>query len=85
MQHHIGTPLPPLRERRPEVPKEVAAMAEKLLAKRPEDRYQTGQELAKDIAEYRRKLREQNKEGASGPGLFTKLLGDGTWFRKKMG
>jgi serine/threonine-protein kinase len=85
MQHHIATPLPPLREKRPEVPKEVAAMVEKLLAKRPEDRYQTGQELARDVADYRRKLREQNKEGASGPGLFKKLLGDGAWFRKKMG
>ncbi|MGF1578997.1 MAG: WD40 repeat domain-containing serine/threonine protein kinase [Gemmataceae bacterium] len=34
---------------RPEIPKEIGALIRKLMAKRPEERYQTGAEVAKDL------------------------------------
>ena len=84
MQHHISSPLPSLRDRKPGIPKDVVKVVETLLAKRAEDRYRTGQELAKELAEHRQRLREQNQEGPPGTGLFKRLLGEGGWFRKKV-
>lgn len=42
---HAKKPAPSLLERRPEVPKQVDALFQKMLAKRPDDRYQTAREL----------------------------------------
>lgn len=46
---HISTPLPPLRSRNPRVPRSVAAIIEKMMAKQPSDRYQTWDELIADL------------------------------------
>jgi WD40 repeat protein/serine/threonine protein kinase len=43
---HRDRPVPSLRRARPDVPQELAAVVERLLAKRPEDRCQTPRELA---------------------------------------
>lgn len=83
MQHHIGSPLPSITEKNPDVPKEVAEMLVKLLKKRPEDRYRTGEELSRDIADYRRRMREQTRGTLISGGLFKRLLDDGNWFWKK--
>jgi serine/threonine protein kinase len=45
LQHQMEEP-PPLEQGRPDVPPAVAAIVKKLLAKRPEDRFQTPAELA---------------------------------------
>jgi serine/threonine-protein kinase len=45
LKHQMDTPTP-VRRLRPEVPDEVAGLIEKLMAKRPEDRFQTPAELA---------------------------------------
>ncbi len=45
LRHHLDTPVP-VEERRPEVLPAVAAVVRKLMARRPEDRYQTPAELA---------------------------------------
>ncbi len=42
---HAKKPVPSLRERRPDVPKQVDALLQKMLAKRPDDRHQTAREL----------------------------------------
>jgi serine/threonine protein kinase len=39
--HHQQTPPPSIRDLRPELPQELAAAVQRMMAKRPEDRYQT--------------------------------------------
>jgi urea transport system substrate-binding protein len=46
MWAHSQAPVPPLRERRPEVPQPVVAVVERLLAKKPDERFQTPGEAA---------------------------------------
>ena len=43
---HAQAPVPPLRNHRPEVPEELATVVERLLAKKPEDRWRTPAEVA---------------------------------------
>jgi serine/threonine protein kinase len=49
---HRDRPVPSLRRARPDVPPELARVLERLLAKRPEDRYQTPRELAAALAPF---------------------------------
>ena len=42
---HLHDPVPDVRERRPELPEDWADLIAKLLAKKPEDRYQSAEEL----------------------------------------
>ena len=46
---HLCTPLPPLRERVPDVPAPLARMVEIMLAKRPQHRYQNYDQLLADL------------------------------------
>ena len=46
---HVGTPAPDLRDARPDVPVPLAVAVSRLLAKRPEDRYQTAGDLLADL------------------------------------
>lgn len=48
LQHQIDPPKP-VRELRPDIPVEVAQIVHKLLAKKPEDRHQSGSELAQAL------------------------------------
>lgn len=48
VSHQMREP-PPLRELRPEIKKEVAAVLAKMYAKRPEDRFQTAREVAEAL------------------------------------
>ncbi len=48
MEHREGS-IPTLRDKRPDVPEKVEAVCEKMLAKAPEDRYQTMGELLSGI------------------------------------
>jgi len=50
MRKHLHEAPPPLTSRRPDVPPAVAALVSKLMAKNPEDRYQTAAELAAALA-----------------------------------
>ena len=82
MQQHINAPLPSLLLRNAEVPLEICTMVEKLLYKNPDDRYQSGEELAAEIRSYRRQLRSRRKEAPiNSPGLIKRLVGDSTLFR----
>ncbi|HYO57051.1 protein kinase domain-containing protein [Archangium sp.] len=49
-------PVPPVRERQPELPREVEPVLATLLAKAPERRYQTAQELVEELRELREAL-----------------------------
>ena len=51
-------PLPPLQEKRPELPHEVCAVVTQLLSKHPQDRYQSGGELANDLLRIYDRLRQ---------------------------
>jgi hypothetical protein len=53
---HVHEPLPSVRDRRPEVPAGVAAVIEKMMSKRPEDRYQSYADLLADIDRVKRGL-----------------------------
>jgi len=46
---HINNPIPSARELDPTIPPELDAVIQKALAKDPSDRYQSGNELAKDL------------------------------------
>jgi hypothetical protein len=48
LKHRLEEPTP-VEKRRPEVPAQVGAVVRKLMAKRPEDRYQTPAELVADL------------------------------------
>src|SRR5262249_27606333 len=48
MQHHLEDP-PQLEQLRPDVPPGVAAVVRRLMAKRPQDRFQSGAELAQAL------------------------------------
>jgi serine/threonine-protein kinase len=49
MVQHMQSPVPPVSVSRPEVPPGVVAILERMLAKRPEDRYQQPGELAEAL------------------------------------
>ena len=52
LARHETEPPHPIRELRPQIPTFVARVIERLLAKKPEDRFQTPHELADVLAEY---------------------------------
>ncbi|MFL5347170.1 MAG: AAA family ATPase [Hyalangium sp.] len=54
---HIALAPPPLHQLRPEIPRPVCDIVMKLLAKTAEERYQSGQGIAEDLAECRAQLR----------------------------
>ncbi len=51
--HHLTAPIPSLQEIRPEVPEWFAHLLERLLAKRPHERYQLADEVLADISRRR--------------------------------
>src|SRR5262245_14675738 len=60
LQHVQQEPVP-LGQIRPDLPAELCALVHKMMAKRPEDRYQTGREIVRDVVRLRDAL-----VGASG-------------------
>jgi len=46
---HVQNEAPPLTQIRPDLPGELAAVVHKMMAKKPEDRYQTGREVLRDL------------------------------------
>jgi serine/threonine-protein kinase len=52
LQHVQGTARP-LREVRPDLPAELCAIVQKMMARRPEDRYQSAREILTDLARFR--------------------------------
>ena len=59
---HVQVEPPPLATLRPDLPPEVCAMVHKMMAKKPEDRYQTAHELIVDVARLREGLTATNDE-----------------------
>ncbi len=51
---HQTRPAPPITNDRPEVPVELQAIMEKMMAKKAEDRYQTAQEVADAVAHWQK-------------------------------
>ena len=49
---HQKTPPPDINLERPEVPADLVAICDKMMAKKPDDRYQTAQEVADALADW---------------------------------
>lgn len=49
IQHHLHSPTPDLRTARGDVPDDLRAIVERLLAKKPEDRYESTDQLLADV------------------------------------
>jgi serine/threonine-protein kinase len=72
--HHVRTEPPPLAAARPDLPGELCAIVHKMMAKKPEERYQGCRELLADLARVREGLNNHQAGGvvtqplaASGP------------------
>ena len=59
---HREDPIPSLRERRPEAPEELEWIYQRMVAKRPEDRYQSMEEVAVALELCLGKIRSQSKK-----------------------
>ncbi len=46
---HVGHPVPSLRAKRPDIPAEIDRIFQKMVAKKPEDRYQQASQLVKEL------------------------------------
>lgn len=58
---HARDPVPSLRERRAELPVGAAVITERLLAKRPEDRYQSATELIKALDSWKTQAETESR------------------------
>ncbi|MEX1362462.1 MAG: protein kinase [Nannocystaceae bacterium] len=65
-QHHVGTPVPSLRERQASVPAAVESVVFRAMAKRPEHRYQRVEELEAALIAASRGVMEPSAAGLSG-------------------
>jgi serine/threonine-protein kinase len=68
MQHLKGTPVP-LSKLRPDLPESLCAVVHKMMARKPDDRYQTARDLLRDIIRLREGLPAVNVTGAVVPPL----------------
>ena len=50
--HTLNTPPPPLRDDHPDIPAELERICLKSLSKKPEDRYATCREMARDLGRW---------------------------------
>ena len=86
---HLTKPVPPVRDRRPEVPASVEAVVKKALAKEPADRFQTVTQMTEALtramtaeaqeAEERRVARRRWKRAFAGIGALAALALGGWW------
>ncbi len=63
---HVQAEPRPLKEIRPDLPPDLFAIVEKMMAKQPDHRYQTGRELLKDLNRLRNSLTEPMKGSKGG-------------------
>lgn len=66
---HTGEAAPSVRQLRPEVPEGLAAILEKMMAKRPGERYATAGEAASALAPYARGTASESPAAAAGAGF----------------
>lgn len=64
MMRHVHDPLPPIRELNPLVPEHVAAVIERMLAKRPDNRYGSWDDVLIDLAAARTRPPRRAKTSA---------------------
>lgn len=53
---HVQNPPPPLAGFRPDLPPDLCAVVHKMMAKKPDDRYQTAKEFLRDLARLRENI-----------------------------
>ncbi len=86
---HLTKPVPPVRDRRPEVPASVEVVVKQALAKEPADRFQTVTQMTEALtramtaegqeAEERRVARRRWKRAFAGIGALAALALGGWW------
>ncbi|MCU0704493.1 MAG: serine/threonine protein kinase [Fimbriiglobus sp.] len=69
---HQLDPIPDIRQYRPDVPPGLAAVIKKMMAKKPEDRYQTADEVARELTHF---TGDRPLDAAQLPHLLGELAG----------
>lgn len=67
--HHVQTQPTPLHAVRPDLPAELCAVVDRLMAKKPEDRYQTGREILRELNRLRELLTGSGQQPTTAPGV----------------
>ncbi len=70
---HVQAEPPPLQEARPDLPLELCMIVHKMMAKRPDDRYQTAREILKDLTALRELIGAGKTTSVGTPSLTTIL------------
>jgi serine/threonine protein kinase len=83
MEAHARQPVPPLRDRRPEVPANLVAVLDRMLAKDPGDRFATPGAVAAALAPFAAgcdlpRLVSREAPAVADPGVETRLFGPAT-------
>jgi eukaryotic-like serine/threonine-protein kinase len=71
--HHVQSAPQPLAELRPDLPAELCAMVHKMMAKSADDRYQTCNELLRDLARVREGLGQKTQAAGVSPAALTQV------------
>ncbi|RMD79660.1 MAG: serine/threonine protein kinase [Lentisphaerae bacterium] len=66
MLKHIQEPLPPPRSRNPNIPEEIEAIITKMMAKSPDDRFQSARELIEALDRFQGTGKKQHPSSATG-------------------
>jgi serine/threonine-protein kinase len=72
---HVQEEPPPLSAYRPDLPPELCAMVHKMMAKRPEQRYQSVREILRDLNRIREQVSQTGGTGKAAPEMHLSLSG----------
>jgi hypothetical protein len=73
MKAHVEAPIPPLQERRPEVPDGPVAVLDRLLAKDPDDRYATPAEVVEALRPFTVERPQERTDRSPAARLYLRL------------
>ena len=73
---HVQAEPPPLASVRPDLPAELCAIVHRMMAKRPEERYQSAREILNDLARVRDDAGASASTLASGVSVFVPAMGN---------
>ncbi|HEV3143986.1 MAG TPA: serine/threonine-protein kinase [Gemmataceae bacterium] len=74
---HVADEPPPLASFRPDLPADLCALVHKMMAKKPEERYQNCRDILRDLARLRDHANVSGNEPVSAPNSATTRSGDG--------
>jgi serine/threonine protein kinase len=74
MKAHVEAPVPPIQERRPEVPDGLVVVLDRLLAKDPADRYATPAEVVEALRPFTEERLQERSDRSLAARLYLRLL-----------